>query len=249
VKVFCLGLSKTGTSTFGECMRAMGLRHRTGPGDYGVVLRHAGRLDPLWAIAERYDSFDDLPWPLLYRELAERLPDARFVLTVRRDTETWYRSWCQHRDRVGPTVASRLVYGPTTPQADPAGHKDYYEHHNAAVQAYFEGTDRLLTMCWERGDGYRELGAFLGLKVPPYPPPRRNAAAAKDPRRALRRLVLQGKTDHAEYFARTMNARDPGLYDYFIELLAEREVERLERRERQSRRRWLRRLLGLTTRA
>lgn len=249
VKVFCLGLSKTGTSTFGECMRAMGLRHRTGPIDYGVVLHHAGRLDDLWEIAERHDSFDDLPWPLLYRELAERFPQARFVLTVRKDTETWYRSWCRHRDRVGPTVASRLVYGPTTPQEDPAGHKAFYERHNAAVRRWFEGTGRLLSVCWECGDGYPALGAYLGMKVPPYPPPRRNAAASVDPRAVLRKLVQQGKTDHAERYARTLAARDPGLYDHFIELLAEKESERLRRRERQSRRRWLRRVLGLTTRA
>src|SRR6185295_3295232 len=42
-----------------------------------------------------------------------------------------------------------------------------YEAHNAAVQECFAGRpDQLITLCWDTGDEWRKLCAFLGLKVP-----------------------------------------------------------------------------------
>ena len=52
----------------------------------------------------------------------------------------------------------------------------FYEHHNEAVRAYFAGTDRLLDVCWEEGDGWDELTGFLGLPVPDAPFPHSNPA-------------------------------------------------------------------------
>ena len=52
------------------------------------------------AIADRHESFDDWPWPALYREMDDRYPDALFVLTVRRVALT-----CAAFSRARPTGA------------------------------------------------------------------------------------------------------------------------------------------------
>ena len=44
-----------------------------------------------YAMVEQFDAFEDNPWPLLYRELDERFPGSKFILT-RRPTENWINS-------------------------------------------------------------------------------------------------------------------------------------------------------------
>lgn len=224
MKVFCVGLGKTGTSTFAECMSRLGFLHRTGPGPYGLLQWRAGNSDALLDLAERYDSLDDYPWPFLYRELAERFPDARFVLTVRRDTDTWLRSLCRHYDRAGSSLETRLAYGHASPYQDPEAHRRMYEEHNRAVEEYFQGSDRLCVLSWDRGDGWPELCGFLGLPTPATSLPHRNAATQKDPGRTLERLVRKGKWDHAEYFTRVHQDDHPELKDRLIELLRPEDV-------------------------
>jgi hypothetical protein len=45
------------------------------------------------------------------------------------------------------------------------------------VRAYFAGRpDDLLEVCWEAGDGWKELASFLGQPVPALPFPHLNKA-------------------------------------------------------------------------
>lgn len=243
MKVFCIGLGKTGTSTFAECMVQLGFLHRTGPGPYGLLQYRAGRTRELMELAGRYDSLDDYPWPYLYRELAEAFPEARFVLTVRKDTETWFRSLCKHFDRAGSSLELRLAYGWASPYEDPEAHKQLYEEHNRTVQEYFAESGRLCVLSWDQGDGWQQLGDFLGVEVPAGLVPHRNAAEQKPPHRTLERLVRKGKWDHAEYFCRIQQERHPELREQLVELLAPEDVSRpilsgIKRRLR--RRRWVR---------
>lgn len=115
-KVFCIGLGKTGTKTFGRCMTKLGYRHRAGPMYEGLLLLRLGHVESILDITHQFDSFDDFPWPFLYRTLVKRFEDARFVLTTRRDPETWFNSLSQHNLRRGPREAHKLAYG-------------YYESH------------------------------------------------------------------------------------------------------------------------
>lgn len=224
MKVFCIGLGKTGTSTFAECMTRLGFFHRTGPGTYGLLQLRAGNKETLLDLAGHYDSLDDYPWPFLYRELADRFPDARFVLTVRRDTDTWLRSLCRHYDRAGSSLEIRLAYGHSSPYEEPEGLRRMYEEHNEAVAEHFRGTERLRILNWDRGDGWSDLCGFLGLPVPSSPFPHRNAATTKDPNRTLERLVRKGKLDHAEYFSRIHQNEHPELMDRLIELVQPEDV-------------------------
>ena len=170
-KVFGIGLNKTGTTTLGLCFEELGLSHT---GYELELLRQVGRgdLQAAFATADRYESFEDWPWPLIYRELAERYPEARFVLTTRKDVQTWLRSLKEHADRSGPTEARELAYGHPMPDGHEEAHLAFYERHNREVRRFFaDRPDRLLEVCWELGSGWKELCEFLGKEVPDTPLP------------------------------------------------------------------------------
>lgn len=180
--LFGVGLNKTGTTTLGDACAILGLSRRgwvgkAGPGIRGHQLMRwwtEGDLDSLAAVASEYDVLEDLPWPMVYAAMADRFPDARFVLTRRKSTETWLKSQIVHTsDR--PTYGMHVgVYGARNPAEDPDIYRAKYERHNSDVRAFFAGTDRLLEVCWEQGDGWAQLGGFLGLPVPDRPFPHSN---------------------------------------------------------------------------
>ncbi len=169
-KVFGIGLNKTGTKTMGHYLQRWGYRNRTYDSNSTTEspsfrLYEQGRIDDLLDIMDDFDSCEDWPWPLLYRELDARFPHARFVLTVRRSPDAWFRSLCNMAVRLGPLpLYEKRVYGSGMPQGRKAAHVERYEAHNAEVEAYFaDRPGKLLRLCWEDGDGARELADFLGL--------------------------------------------------------------------------------------
>lgn len=108
------------------------------------------------------------------RDARERFPDARFVLTTRRDEATWLTSLTRHVARHGRTSFNyrRHIYGVDDPAAHPERFLESYRGHNAAVREFFaREPDRLLEVCWEDGDDWGRLCAFLGVPVPDMPFP------------------------------------------------------------------------------
>jgi len=182
MKIAGIGWHKTGTTTLCHCLREFGYHHRSWePEDF--ELWKEGKLERLMSLAGEYDSCDDFPWPFLFRELDERFPGARFILTRRRDSEKWFRSICKHADRTGPLKYREWVYGHDMPHGHRERFIDMYEGHNEAVRAYFaQRPGDLLEACWEDGDGWRELADFLGLEAPecPFPHANRSPLEHKD---------------------------------------------------------------------
>lgn len=189
MKVAGIGLNKTGTTTLGLCLKHWEYRHTS----YDLDLLRAvaaGNLSPALSVAAHYDSCEDWPWPLLYQTLDEHFPDARFILTVRKDAETWLRSLLRHAKRTGPTEARRLVYGYEMPHGHEKQHLAYYRAHNQAVQDYFSARpDKLLVVCWETGSGWQELADFLHQPVPDLPLPHANRSLRATWRHWRRRLM------------------------------------------------------------
>ncbi|MEL6530614.1 MAG: sulfotransferase family protein [Pseudomonadota bacterium] len=163
-KVFCIGFQKTGTSSLRDALAQIGYR----------VCGVFGRDVPLnelrdsfvergLKIAQEYDAVEDMPWPLMFRELDEAFPGSKFILTIR-DTDRWYNSIANHFG-ANPYHIQQLTYGEDAPA--PVGHearyREVYDAHNEAVRAYFaDRPDDLLEFWIERGHGWDELGAFLG---------------------------------------------------------------------------------------
>lgn len=165
MKVFGVGMNKTGTTTLGECLNRLGFRHHS----FDLELTRAvdeGDLRPVFQVADEYDSFEDWPWPLIYEELDTRYPDARFILTTRKDSATWFNSLKRHADRTGPTAFREIVYGHPMPHGHESEHVQRYEQHNANVRAYFDGRDDLLEVCWEEQAEWEPICEFLDRPIP-----------------------------------------------------------------------------------
>lgn len=168
-KVFGIGLNKTGTSTLGACLTALGYRHQS----YSSTALQAfldGRVADVVAMTAGFDSCEDWPWPLIWRELQAHYGDAaRFVLTRRHSAEAWIESLKRHSLNTHPTRAMRpAIYGHYYPHGYELEHIAAYERHNQAVRDFFarEAPHALLEVCWETGGGWQQLCTFLDHPVP-----------------------------------------------------------------------------------
>lgn len=184
-KVFGIGLNKTGTSSLGRALRRLGFRHLSHSPRLTRALAR-GDMAPIEQAADSHDSFEDWPWPLVWREMDARYGDgARFILTRRASPERWLASLKAHAERARPGgIARRLAYGWDYPHGREAEHLAVYERHNAAIRAHFAHParrHRFIELCWEEGDGWPALCRFLGLPAPMQPFPHANPAAAARP--------------------------------------------------------------------
>jgi len=188
-KIFGVGLNKTGTTTLGLMGRVLGLRCKSC--DRGLLEDFVVRKDftRIEETVRDHDLFEDWPWPLIYRDLDRMYPGSKFILTARRSPEAWLESLKKHSMRTHPTRHHRkLAYGFPYPHGRERDHLEFYRRHNDEVRAYFEGRrENFIELCWEKGDGFRELCGFLGCEVPDTPMPHANRGADKPVR--LTRLL------------------------------------------------------------
>lgn len=179
-KIICVGLGKTGTTSFGKAMDILGYKHCY-VGSVGVAFGHEnGHMWPIHRSLSKYDSFDDFPWPYLYEMISAKYPRAKFVLTRRSSADAWLRSLQKHYCRAGPTYDNMAYYGYYSPYQNPEHHLDLYRNHNERVRKFFAGRPNFVELCWEEGHGWEELCGFLGKNVPDDPFPRANVASPLD---------------------------------------------------------------------
>ncbi|OSX69289.1 hypothetical protein BU14_1659s0002 [Porphyra umbilicalis] len=209
IKVIGAGFGRTGTLSLqtalqilygAPCYHMSNVMFPTNPeflGDlYAWDAAAAAGTSPDWSAlldARGCVAAVDFPTCLFYKELAERYPDAKVVLTVhssaswlasfQRLTDTVARStrltWFLPRMAVARRWLSALIFGPVlgSPAAmadgtlDAAAAVAAFEAHNAGVVRAFP-PERLLVL--ELGAGWEPLCAFLGLPVPDVPYPRVN---------------------------------------------------------------------------
>ena len=178
-KVFGIGMNKTGTKTLSVCLKRLGYRNTS----YDLDLlkdAKAGHFERIDRVIAEHDSFEDWPWPILFRELYEKYPESRFVLTKRKDSETWFRSLEKQAKMTGPTEFRKLVYGYEMPHENKEEHIRIYNKHNQDVLDFFRNKPgKLLVLCWETGSGWEEICSFLGVPVPNIPFPHANKSARR----------------------------------------------------------------------
>lgn len=200
-KISCIGLSRTGTTSFNAVMTQMGFLARSGPSGLGLALHELGRFDDICAIADKYDCLCDLPYPLLYERLAERYPDSLFVLTTRSSEDKWLESLRSLNLRNGPTEAFRIAYG----CYEVAGHEDqlleFYRGHNASARKFFADSGRFVEVCWEQGDAMPKIAALLGIDPAGISVPVANASADKNAWKIVERHCRKGRYGAATRYA------------------------------------------------
>jgi hypothetical protein len=202
VKVFGIGLNKTGTISLHEALETLGLRslHWGGPEVREIVERAFRQKRPLVEDLPDYDAFSDI-WDLScrYELLARQYPGCRFILTTR-DLDGWIDSRRRHVERNRVRAASGEYRG-TFLEIEPDAWAEQFRTHHANVEAFFADRDDLLVMRITEGAGYEELCPFLGLPDPGVPFPSRHrgqeaedllAAATPPPGRKERLLRLVG---------------------------------------------------------
>lgn len=180
-KVFCIGLNKTGTTSVGDALKILGFNRfgwRPGISAQLVNRWHEGNFSPFTQVIEDHDAFEDLPWPLVFKELEERYPDAKFILTYRSNEEAWLSSIQKHIERGSRWLGHFLIYGSYDPQNDQDLYIQRYNRHNDDVRNYFASKPgKLIELCFENGDGWDKLCNFLGIsEVPVVPFPHSNSA-------------------------------------------------------------------------
>jgi Sulfotransferase domain len=203
MKLIGAGLPRTGTLTQKVALEQLGL----GPcyhwvniimdlDQVGLWHRALDGEDLLGEIFDGYQSTVDWPGGFVYRQLAERHPDAKVLLSVR-DPETWepsYRdtigSFChgdtllghlsKARREIDPhwkrylELVDRMLWDEHSPFANGWGEQemkqqmlDYNESVKQAVPP-----ERLLV--WEVSEGWEPLCEFLEVPVPSEPLPHAN---------------------------------------------------------------------------
>ena len=193
IMVIGAGFGRTGTLSLKTALEQLGL----GPCHHMVELFKHPEQIPVWdaatdgapvdweALLAGYRSIVDWPGCHFWRELVDRYPGAKVVLTVR-DPAGWYRSasdtifrFMQEKPKDDPAyqaqwrLARKMIlqqtFGGST--ADPELAMEVLKMHDAEVKRTVPD-DRLLV--YEVKQGWAPLCAFLGLPVPDTPFPKSN---------------------------------------------------------------------------
>lgn len=200
-KVFCLGFSKTGTTSLEYALKSLGYNVCHGHWQsnytfYLLALWIHRDYEELLRMTRYWDAFADGPWggTELYVKLVEHYPNAKYVLTER-DPESWYDSFeklitmfdpnpetalASYHDhqRYGSGYYFESIFGITKL----AGHKDKiigtYTAHNRNVKEFFEAKDiELLSFdVSSEPNVWQLLCPFLGMPAPNVPFPHFNKA-------------------------------------------------------------------------
>jgi len=188
MKIFGIGLSKTGTTSLNRALEILGCSSVHCPLIPGQI--------------EAHDAATDISIAAQFERLDTEYPGSKFIYTVR-DLDDWLDScrhhWAYHRrkfaqnkdlQRLHLSLYSSLTY-------DRDAFERGYMRHDARVRAYFSGRE-LLVMDIRGGDGWDKLCPFLDCSKPPEPFPHANVARPMihrylSPTRRLVKLVRNPK--------------------------------------------------------
>jgi hypothetical protein len=168
MKVFGIGLEKTGTTTLGRALEILGYQRHKGF-DLDLLQQvKGGNVSKALEVAEDYDNFENYPWPLIYEDLFARFPESKFILTIRTTPLRWFNSMSHHARRTGPSEERQLIYGHSMPNLFEREDIAFYENHVKNVKKFFDSHDatRLLTACWAHEEGWEPICKFLDKPVP-----------------------------------------------------------------------------------
>lgn len=200
-KVFCLGFSKTGTTSMEQALDILDYDvcrgHWNSPHTYYLLALYVNRdFKEILRLTRYWDAFADGPWggTDLYHQLLETYPNAKYILTER-DPEAWYASFEKLMTMfdVDPETAlesyhasgmygSGYYFESIFGVKALAGNKkkiiDTYVSYNNAVKEQFRrlGKELLVLDLAKENDAWGKICAHLGQPVPAAPFPHENRA-------------------------------------------------------------------------
>lgn len=176
MKIFCIGLNKTGTVSLHRALERLGYTslHWGGEAAYLDVLRAVDKGLPVLTYLPEADAYSDIETLSVnfHRADAEH-PGSKFILTVR-DLDSWLDSRRRHveknvvRKSLGEYTGSYLVVDLDS------WREQWLAHHRRVAEHFRERHADLLVMNITAGDGWELLAPFLGHPIPDEPFPLEN---------------------------------------------------------------------------
>lgn len=164
MKVFGIGLSRTGTTSLNEALQILGWRSIHYPLDVTI----SDAIHKTLSCAEKYEAVTDIPAALAWRDLSRRYPKAKFILTVR-DEEAWIDSCRRWWGRKHVSALSFLERSYRVAMYGQAGFDEevfrsvYKKHFTDVVSTL---GDRVLVLDICSGCNWFDLCNFLEVEVP-----------------------------------------------------------------------------------
>jgi len=159
MKIICIGLSKTGTTSLASAMDILG---------YNVcdfIDIRTRRVADMKSV-EHYDFLSDTPMCLLYKKIKQQYPDSKFIHTVR-DFESWINSiegefkgwkWTNFDD--GRNEIFKRLYGKEL------NFIDTYYTYNSELENTFKNDFNYMKLDICSGEKWQKLCAFVNKPVP-----------------------------------------------------------------------------------
>ena len=184
MKVFGIGMFKTGTTSLENALRILGLNHINNTTffdgdsfsflnrnvknivcDYDYKSFTDGENVKIKDAINSFDAFSDHPWMWCYQKAFELYPNAKYILTTRKDEISlgnsdwnfWLANEAKEKD---------------IPPKEEFIHR--YKTHNTLAREFFAGNSNFIELCFENGDGWNELCEFLNVPIPPVGFPHSN---------------------------------------------------------------------------
>lgn len=178
MKIFGIGLSRTGTTSLTEALSLLGFRTVHYPDLRPEI--SSGRLT--LARFEPFDALTDSPIAAIYPQLVKLYPTCLFILTLRRKSD-WLNScerFFQFKDqsysedqRERARFFRLILYG--TPVFSRPQFSYAWDRHLAEIARTIP-RKRLLRMDVSRGDGWQRLCTVLSRQPPAVPFPHRHGS-------------------------------------------------------------------------
>lgn len=183
MKIFGIGLSRTGTKSLTSALEILGFKISHYPCDKKTYKELTTGQYNL-SILKKYDGMTDITASPFFPHLDSLFPGSKFILTLR-EKEAWLKSMqSYYSSKPLPNILPDLlyerkirrflraaVYGSYTFNRERMAY--VYDAHLKNVRQYFKKKEKqLLEIHITAGEGWEKLCPFLERPVPPNPFPR-----------------------------------------------------------------------------
>ncbi len=181
MKIFNIGLPKTGGNSLVEALRIIGYNAIQSP---RKMLRYKnGILDIDYSFVDKYDAFSDIPIHLFYKELDKNFPGSKFILTLRSE-DSWLKSterqFSETRQKLRKYVRGikggiyiKNLFGKDV--FDFELYRNSFREYYRGIEQYFFNREKdllYLNVCDE--DAWEKICNFLDKPVPSMAFPHKN---------------------------------------------------------------------------
>lgn len=190
MKVFEIGVAKTGTTSLGRAYEILGFKHKAEDPDLYLEFIENYDYEVLYEVIDKYDAFQDGPWhnkDVDYKILDKKYPNSKFII-LERDDESWIRSNEKfyspkyHKDWENWEYSFLIDDRWVTQRESVIEEKLTYKNSKyLKIKEYFKDRQNdLLVMNICDGQGWEVLCPFLGKEIPNVPFPKLNVWEEND---------------------------------------------------------------------